>query len=45
MKKLGTLEKLLEIQPPKNWATDTHGGPRRVVLEHIMELKEQEEKK
>jgi hypothetical protein len=38
MKKLGTLDKLLEIQPPKNWATATHGGPRRVVKEHIAEL-------
>jgi ferredoxin len=44
MKKLGRLEKLLDIQPPKNWATGTHGGPRRVVLEHIADLEEQEEK-
>jgi hypothetical protein len=41
MKKRGALEKLLEIQPPKNWATATHGGPRRVVVEQIA----QEEKK
>jgi hypothetical protein len=38
MKKLGTLEKLFEIQPPKDWSTATHGGPRRVVLEHIADL-------
>jgi ferredoxin len=42
MKKLGTLDKLLEIQPPKNWATATAGGPRRVVLEHIAKLEEKE---
>jgi len=44
MKKLGTLDKLLEIQPPKNWATATHGGPRRMVLEHIAALEEKEDK-
>jgi hypothetical protein len=42
MKKLGTLDKLLEIQPPKNWATATHGGPRRIVKEHIAELEAKE---
>ena len=45
MKKLGTLDKLLEIQPPKNWATATAGGPRRIVIEHIAELEEKEENK
>lgn len=35
MKKLGTLEKLFEIQPPKNWSTGTHGGPRKIVVEQI----------
>ena len=39
MKKLGTLEKLFEIQPPKNWSTGLHGGPRRVILEHIEDFK------
>jgi hypothetical protein len=38
MKKLGTLEKLFEIQPPKDWATATHGGPRRVTVRHIAEM-------
>ena len=42
MKQLGKLEKLLEIQPPKDWSTDTHGGPRRIVLEHIADLDEKE---
>ncbi len=45
MKKLGTLEKLYEIQPPRNWATSRDGGPRRVVLEHIKDLEEDEVKK
>lgn len=35
MKKLGTLDRLSEIQPPKDWSTGLYGGPRKVVLEHI----------
>jgi ferredoxin len=45
MKKLGTLERLAEIQPPRNWSPSTHGGPRRIVIEHLQELEEQEVKK
>ncbi|MFZ5998798.1 MAG: methylenetetrahydrofolate reductase C-terminal domain-containing protein [Nitrospirota bacterium] len=45
MKKLGTLEKLYEVQPPRNWSTGLYGGPRRVVLQHIQDLEDQEEKK
>jgi hypothetical protein len=37
MTKLGTLEKLFEIQPPKDWSTATHGGPRRVTVQHIVD--------
>lgn len=44
MKKLGTLEKLYEIQPPRNWSTGAFGSPRRVVLEHIKDIEEQEGK-
>lgn len=44
MKKLGTLEKLAEIQPIRNWAPSTHGGPRRIVIEHLQELEQQENK-
>ncbi len=40
MKKLGTLEKLLDIKPPRNWAPSTHGGPRRMVAEHIKDMEE-----
>lgn len=45
MKKLGTLEKLAEIQPPRNWSPSAHGGPRRLVVEHLQALEAQEEKK
>ena len=43
MKKLGTMEKLLEVRPPRDWSPGTHGGPRRVVMEHIKDLDESEE--
>ncbi|MBI5100494.1 MAG: methylenetetrahydrofolate reductase C-terminal domain-containing protein [Nitrospirae bacterium] len=42
MKKLGTLEKLAEIQPARNWSTSRDGGPRRVSLEHIRAYEEKE---
>jgi len=45
MKQLGNLEALLEIQPPRDWSTSFHGGPRRVVLEHLQDFEETEEKK
>ncbi len=45
MKKLGTLERLVEIQPPRNWSTSRDGGPRRVSVEHMREYEEREEKK
>jgi len=45
MKTLGTLEKLAEIQPARNWSSSTHGGPRRIVIEHLRELEQLEEKK
>lgn len=45
MKKLGALEKLYEVQPPRNWSTSRDGGPRRVCLEHIRAYEEQQEKK
>jgi ferredoxin len=44
MKQLGTLEKLAEIQPVRNWSHSTHGGPRRIVIEHLQELEQQENK-
>lgn len=45
MKKLGALDKLMEIQPPKEWSTARHGGPRRVSLEHISAFEQEEESK
>ncbi len=42
MKMLGTLEKLSEIQPPRNWATSRDGGPRRISLEHLREFEDKE---
>lgn len=45
MKQLGNLEALLEIQPPRDWSTSFHGGPRRIVLEHLQDFEEKEEKK
>jgi ferredoxin len=45
MKQLGTLEKLSEVLPPRNWSSSRDGGPRRVSLEHIREYEEKEEQK
>ena len=45
MKKLGTLEKLADVLPPRDWSTARDGGPRRVSVEHIREYEEQEENK
>ncbi len=39
MKELGTLEKLLEIQPPRDWSSGSYGGPRKTVVTHITETK------
>jgi hypothetical protein len=41
MKALGKLEELFTVQPARNWSPGTHGGPRRLVYEHIMELEEE----
>lgn len=38
MKKLGTLERLNEILPPRDWSTSHHGGPRRVVRPEVAPL-------
>jgi len=35
MKKLGQLEKLEEILPPKDWRPARDGGPRKLVLEDV----------
>ncbi|MBL7065444.1 MAG: methylenetetrahydrofolate reductase C-terminal domain-containing protein [Anaerolineae bacterium] len=38
---LGQLERLLEIQPPKDWSTSRDGGPRKIVREDLMLVEEQ----
>lgn len=43
MKALGTMEQLYDVRPPRNWSPGTHGGPRRVVVEHIKDMEESEE--
>ena len=35
-KKLGTLDKLLEVQAPKDWAKSRDGGPRRTTRPDLM---------
>jgi hypothetical protein len=32
---MGKLDVLLELQPPKNWRTARHGGPRRIVRDDL----------
>jgi hypothetical protein len=36
MKKIGTLERLGELIPPRDWSTSRHGGPRRVIHEELL---------
>lgn len=36
MKALGKLDKLMEIQPPKDWSKSRDGGPRKAVREDVM---------
>ena len=38
MEKLGLLEKLEEIQPPKDWAKGRDGGPGKVVREDATDV-------
>jgi len=35
MKRLGTLDKLEEILPPRDWSTSRHGGPRKVTHQEV----------
>jgi ferredoxin len=36
------LHVLLELQPPKNWRTSRHGGPRKIVREDLRLLPEED---
>ncbi len=38
MARLGRLDELLELKPPKNWSTSQHGGPRRITREDLMAI-------
>lgn len=35
MKRIGTLHRLEEIIPPRDWSTSHHGGPRRIIHEEM----------
>ncbi len=35
MSAFGMLDRLMEIQPPKNWSSSRDGGPRRIVREDL----------
>jgi len=35
MSALGLLDKLMEVQPPKDWSTSRDGGPRRIIREDL----------
>jgi ferredoxin len=41
LEKLGKLEMLMKIQPPKNWSTSRDGGPRKIIREDLR-LQEEE---
>lgn len=38
MQKLGTLGRLSQVVPPRDWSSSPHGGPRRVVREDLRQL-------
>jgi ferredoxin len=44
MKALGTLDKLAVVRPPHDWSPGTAGGPRRLTIEHLMDMEETEDK-
>ncbi len=35
MDALGLADRLLEVEPPKNWSTSRDGGVRRIVREDL----------
>ena len=42
MEARGQLDRLLEIQPPKDWSTSRDGGPRKIVREDLRKLEDEE---
>ena len=41
MNRLGQMEKLAEIIPPKDWGTSRDGGPRKIMREDVMDQEEE----
>jgi hypothetical protein len=41
MKNIGTIKRLYEIIPPRDWSTSHSGGPRRVVHEEVQSLNQE----
>ncbi len=35
MDRLGMLDRLMEVQPPRDWSTSRHGGPRRITRDDL----------
>ena len=33
---IGQLDRLTEVEPPKDWSTSRHGGPRKIVREDMV---------
>lgn len=42
LERLGKLEMMEKILPPKDWTTSSHGGPRKIIREDIKLPKEEE---
>jgi len=36
LKRIGQLDRLLEVEPPKDWSKSRHGGPRKIVREDMV---------
>ncbi len=36
LNKIGQLDRLNEVEPPKDWSTSRHGGPRKIVREDMV---------
>jgi ferredoxin len=43
MEALGMMDRLLQVQPPKDWSTSRDGGPRRIVRDDLRLPKEYQE--
>jgi len=36
LSRLGQLDRLMQVEPPKDWSPSRHGGPRRIVREDMV---------